>query len=654
MARSVGVTAGVVTQLVVNGKVLQKGILAPTTPDIYEPALEALAKEGITFVEKVTCLVPVSTVVVPSRRKSSQGSYKGRNLIGSDLSSRSFTVKTSWGLVARAKSIDPSFKAADSLRKRVAKLESELGGQKGPVSNDIQPPSRAAGRQENSWRRSSVSGADEIADASSWLPTIHHTSTVLRVWHVTLAFVIFYQMIYIPFNMGFNPNIQGTPWQTVDRVTDMLFVMDILVNFNVAFYESFPEDDQRHILLRYSTDRAAKDKFPAFPVDWMGNSMSGGNEGVNYLGMIRILRTPRLAGIFRVLKFLKNTGEFMWWLFQHSKGSIVMRFLRTMQSVMIAITLCIVLVVACSCYYAMMMVVMGQDIVPVYEYEMAYLSTASIVGAIVIAPVFGNVSILVESLTSDSDTYYDKMEGTRAFPMNSSSAPEVVQEIVLNLETRIYMPEDYVVSAGEMGMEMYGRLEIALMMDCRRTASVRARSFCVLGVLDRAHFSSILSRFKDDRVKLEAIIMNKYDNDIYRPQVIRKSSVTANTLSRMGSTGGGSGIGTNKVALRMLYEATSCLHDVSGRVTKLEASMAKLTEAMVVLRQRPAIARTLVSMELLCGRSAPFGATNALPHVNLSSLALKVCEAVLLQELTVLFKDGETSYLALMSELLRS
>ncbi|ETV68150.1 hypothetical protein H257_15880 [Aphanomyces astaci] len=136
------------------------------------------------------------------------------------------------------------------------------------------------------------------------------------------------------------------------------------------------------------------------------------------------------------------------------------------------------------------------------------------------------------------------------------------------------------------------------MMDCRRPASVRARSFCVLGVFDHAHFSSILSWFKDDRVKLEAIIMNKYENDIYRPQVIRKPSVTANTLSRMGSTGDGSGIGTNKVALRMLYEAMSCMHDVSGRVTKLEASMAKLTEAMVVLRQRPAIARTLVILAL--------------------------------------------------------
>ncbi|RHY84776.1 hypothetical protein DYB35_008074 [Aphanomyces astaci] len=597
MARSVGVTAGVVTQLVVNGKVLQKGILAPTTPDIYEPALEALAKEGIT-------------------------SYKGRNLIGSNLSSRCFTVKPSWGLVARAKSIDPSFKAGDSLRKRVAKLESELGGQKGP------------------WQRSSVAGADETADASSlplWLPTIYHTSTVLRVWHVTLAFVIFYQMIYIPFNMGFNPNIQGTPWQTVDRVIDMLFVMDILVNFNVAFYESFPDDDQRHILLRYSTDRAAKDKFlvhshariamhyvhgwiwldalAAFPVDWLGNNMSGGNGGVNYyLGMIRILRILRLAGIFRVLKFLKNTGEFMWWLFQYSKGSIVMRFLR-----LLAITLCIVLVIACSwypvgswpggwgdanyirndmahnyvrSYYAMMMVVMGQDILPVYEYEMAYLSMASIVGAIVIATVFGNVSILVESLTSDSDTYHDKMEGVYE-SMQHQGLPHELQQRVHLYYT--YLWQQYLTLDGKPAhfVSELNRAHDGLPPHRQRPRAV----VCVLGVLDRAHFSSILSRFKDDRVKLEAIIMNKYENDIHRPQVIRKSSVTANTLSRMGSTGGG-GIGTNKVALRMLYEATSCMHDVSGRVTKLEASMAKLTEAMVVLRQRPAIARTLVILAL--------------------------------------------------------
>ncbi|ETV68151.1 hypothetical protein H257_15881 [Aphanomyces astaci] len=134
--------------------------------------------------------------------------------------------------------------------------------------------------------------------------------------------------------------------------------------------------------------------------------MSEGNEGVNYLGMIRILRIPRLAGIFRVLKFLKNTEVFMWWLFQYSKGSIVMYFLR-----LLATTLCIVLVMACSCYYAMMMVVMGQDILPSLRL------------------CFGNVSILVESLTSDSDTYHDKMEGMYE-SMQDEGLPHELQQRV--------------------------------------------------------------------------------------------------------------------------------------------------------------------------------------------------------------------------------
>ncbi|ETV98120.1 hypothetical protein H310_08864 [Aphanomyces invadans] len=54
MAKSVGVTAAVVTQLVVEGRVKHRGILAPTTPDVYTPALAALEKEGIRFDVHVT------------------------------------------------------------------------------------------------------------------------------------------------------------------------------------------------------------------------------------------------------------------------------------------------------------------------------------------------------------------------------------------------------------------------------------------------------------------------------------------------------------------------------------------------------------------------------------------------------------------------
>ncbi|KAH9103277.1 hypothetical protein LEN26_015337 [Aphanomyces euteiches] len=54
MSRSVGLAAGIVVQLVLRGDMSRTGILAPTTPDIYKPALAALEAEGIVFKERVT------------------------------------------------------------------------------------------------------------------------------------------------------------------------------------------------------------------------------------------------------------------------------------------------------------------------------------------------------------------------------------------------------------------------------------------------------------------------------------------------------------------------------------------------------------------------------------------------------------------------
>ncbi|KAF0701600.1 Aste57867_7973 [Aphanomyces stellatus] len=61
MARSVGLAAGIAVQLVAAGSVVRSGILAPTTADIYKPALAALATEGIVFVEKVQRIATATT-----------------------------------------------------------------------------------------------------------------------------------------------------------------------------------------------------------------------------------------------------------------------------------------------------------------------------------------------------------------------------------------------------------------------------------------------------------------------------------------------------------------------------------------------------------------------------------------------------------------
>ncbi|KWU45427.1 saccharopine dehydrogenase [Rhodotorula sp. JG-1b] len=52
MAKLVGVPCGIATQLVLDGVVSAKGILAPYSMDIVKPIMEALEAEGITMVEK--------------------------------------------------------------------------------------------------------------------------------------------------------------------------------------------------------------------------------------------------------------------------------------------------------------------------------------------------------------------------------------------------------------------------------------------------------------------------------------------------------------------------------------------------------------------------------------------------------------------------
>ena len=52
MAKTVGLSAAIGVQLILQDAVQGRGVLTPTTPDIYVPALARLEVEGVRFVEK--------------------------------------------------------------------------------------------------------------------------------------------------------------------------------------------------------------------------------------------------------------------------------------------------------------------------------------------------------------------------------------------------------------------------------------------------------------------------------------------------------------------------------------------------------------------------------------------------------------------------
>ncbi|KAJ0396381.1 hypothetical protein ATCC90586_005047 [Pythium insidiosum] len=149
-----------------------------------------------------------------------------------------------------------------------------------------------------------------------------------------------------------------------------------------------------------------------------------------------------------------------------------------------------------------------------------------------------------------------RMDMINRAPIFQSCSAKVVQELVMELELQVFMAGDYIVVRGEVGNDMYfvqngvcevtkdiapstteslshirrsgvdfmaneivlktlgqGDYfgEIALLMNCKRTANVRAQVFSELCALTREVFENISMRYLEDRNIIEKFIMDKYD-----------------------------------------------------------------------------------------------------------------------------------------------
>jgi voltage-gated potassium channel len=130
-------------------------------------------------------------------------------------------------------------------------------------------------------------------------------------------------------------------------------------------------------------------------------------------------------------------------------------------------------------------------------------------------------------------------------PLFQTAGEDLIREIVLNLKPVVFTPGDSIVTAGEVGFEMYfisqgsvevlsadertvyatltsGQFfgEIALLLSMPRTATARAREYCDLYRLDKDTFDGVIQRYPDfaerinelaekRKAEIEAIQQNK-------------------------------------------------------------------------------------------------------------------------------------------------
>ncbi len=113
-------------------------------------------------------------------------------------------------------------------------------------------------------------------------------------------------------------------------------------------------------------------------------------------------------------------------------------------------------------------------------------------------------------------------------PLFKDARPDLIRDIVMNLQHIVYSPGDFVVNKGDVGTEMYfisrgivevvgddlktvvaslsdGSFfgEIALLMSIPRTATLRAADYCDLYMLEKPTFDRILNKYPDFKTHIQ-------------------------------------------------------------------------------------------------------------------------------------------------------
>lgn len=523
-------------------------------------------------------------------------------------------------------------------------------------------------------------------------------STLYKLWQLSTLVLIIYQSIILPYSLAFGWNQNSI----IDSTTNAVFFFDIVIAFNtpLSVGDSDERDfitDRKEIALKYVTGWFFFDLLACIPFDslllWINNYQTTGTTNLNVLGLLKALRIPRLlrlVRLLRVVKVLKIRPEIRRWL-QYSRHANLLRLVRLVLSFLVVnhYVACIWFGGIASdelknqetnqdaghmyivSFYITLLVIMGQNITLYTDAEYLFCIAAMLLGAIVMAVVFGNVAILIANYYENQSNHQKKMEwlfasmtrmklpmelqnrindyyqamwerhgtldGTvTAFipelsrnlayevelflrmdminraPIFQSCSAKVVQELVMELELQVFMPGDYIVVRGEVGNDMYfvqnglcevikdiapnsaasfntvrrGTVdvsaneivlktlgqgdyfgEIALLMNCKRTANVRAQVFSELCALTREVFENISLRYLEDRNIIEKFIMGKYDPGMLQAALKQSQELT---MRNGGNGGPRPSIFKRSVTPSHDNDALEMLRRIEERLQKLE------------------------------------------------------------------------------------
>uniref|UniRef100_A0A8C4NA05 Cyclic nucleotide-binding domain-containing protein n=1 Tax=Eptatretus burgeri TaxID=7764 RepID=A0A8C4NA05_EPTBU len=168
-------------------------------------------------------------------------------------------------------------------------------------------------------------GADVLPEYKLQTPRIHrwtilHYSPFKAVWDWLILLLVIYTAIFTPFSAAFLLNDPQTAWHRkhctyacdplsiVDLLVDIMFIIDILINFRTTYVNANDEVVSKpgKITIHYFKGWFLIDMVAAIPFDFLIFG-SGSNETTILIGL---LKTARLLRLVRVARKLDRYSEY--------------------------------------------------------------------------------------------------------------------------------------------------------------------------------------------------------------------------------------------------------------------------------------------------------------------------------------------------------
>uniref|UniRef100_A0A674MHF3 Potassium voltage-gated channel subfamily H member 5-like n=1 Tax=Takifugu rubripes TaxID=31033 RepID=A0A674MHF3_TAKRU len=139
---------------------------------------------------------------------------------------------------------------------------------------------------------------------------ILHYCTFKTTWDWVILILTFYTAIMVPYNVSFKTKQNNLAWLVVDSVVDVIFLVDIVLNFHTTFVGPAGEviSDARLIRMNYLKTWFVIDLLSCLPYDVI-NAFEHVDDGLSSLfSSLKVIRLLRLGRVARKLDHYLEYG----------------------------------------------------------------------------------------------------------------------------------------------------------------------------------------------------------------------------------------------------------------------------------------------------------------------------------------------------------